>query len=70
MRFEVCKHTNYDNGINIGHVVVYMRSGNRQRMIDCLYKVKNDEWNFYYENNSSLTDNEKAEFENWFIACG
>lgn len=69
--FEVRKHTHYDNGINLGHAIVFMNRNYHASMIDFIYRVDGtDDWYFYYENGTCLTEEEKTELENWFICNG
>ena len=67
--FETQSNINYGNGINLGRAVVFMNRNNHAAKIDFLYMIyEDDNWSFYYENGTCLTDEEKTELENWFMA--
>ena len=69
--FETQSNTCYDGDINLGRAVVFMNQNHHVAKIDFIYMVdKNDNWSFYYEKGTCLTDEERTELENWFITYG
>ena len=69
--FKTISNTYYGGGINRGRTVVDMDRNFHASRIDFIYEIdKSDNWKFYYENNNCLTEEEKTDLENWFIACG
>jgi len=68
--FETKENTCYDGDINLAHAIVFMKTNVRTCLINFLYEIINDEWSFHYANNTCLSDDERIEFENWFITCG
>lgn len=69
--FKTISNTYYGDGINRGRAVVDMDRNFYASRIDFIYEIdKSDNWKFYYENNNCLTEEEKADLENWFITCG
>lgn len=69
--FETKIHTLYGTTLNFGHAVVLMNRNNHASMIDFIYMINsNDDWYFYYEKGTCLTEEEKIELENWFICNG
>lgn len=66
--FEMQSNTNYDNGMNLGRAVVFMNRDCHAAKIDFIYQVDGDGvLSFHYENHACLTEEEKAELEDWFI---
>lgn len=69
--FEIQSITHFDNGINLGHAIIFMNRNNHASKFEIIFKVdENDEWHFYYENNVCLSEDERVDFENWFICEG
>lgn len=66
--FETQSITFFDNGINLGHATIFMNRNNHASKFEIIFKVdENDEWHFYYEKDVCLSENERIDFENWFI---
>ena len=61
--------TFFNNGINLGHAIIIMNRNNHASKFEIIFRVdENDEWYFYYENNICLDNDERVDFENWFIS--
>ena len=66
--FELQSMTYFSNGADLGHATVIMNRDNHVAKFEVIFKVdENDEWHFYYENNICIDDDERVDFENWFI---
>ena len=65
--FELQTRTFFNNGSNLGHAVIFMNRNKHVSKFEVIFKVdENDGWNFYYENNVCLDNNERVDFEKWF----
>ena len=65
--FELQTRTFFNNGSNLGHAVIFMNRNKHASKFEVIFKVDgNDGWNFYYENNVCLDNNERVDFEKWF----
>ena len=66
--FELQSMTYFNNQSDLGHAVVIMNRNNHVSKFEVIFKVdENGEWHFYYENNICIDDDERVDFENWFI---
>ena len=65
--FELQTRTFFNNGSNLGHAVIFMNRNKHASKFEVIFKVnENGRWNFYYENNVCLDNNERVDFEKWF----
>ena len=65
--FVLQTRTFFNNGSNLGHAVIFMNRNKHASKFEVIFKVDgNDGWNFYYENNVCLDNNERVDFEKWF----
>lgn len=65
--FELQSKTFFESENTLEYVVVIMNRNNHAAKFEVIAKKDNDKWTFNYENNACLNQDERTDFENWFI---